>query len=42
MTVPTNKLSRSPAFKSFYWTKVAEAAQDARDEMVKIIKQMMI
>jgi len=24
MTKPTNKLSRSPAFKQYYWTKVAE------------------
>lgn len=40
MTVPTNKLSRSPAFKSFYWTKVAEAAQHATPATLKkIIKQ---
>ena len=40
MTVPTNKLSRSPAFRRLYWQRVSETIEflgkDARDEMVKI------
>jgi hypothetical protein len=40
MTVPTNKLSRSPAFRRLYWKRVSETIEflgkDARDEMVEI------
>jgi hypothetical protein len=40
MTVPTNKLSRSPAFRRLYWKRVSETIEflgkDARDEMVGI------
>ena len=40
MAVPTNKLSRAPAFKSFYWQSVAQNAKFASDEVLqKIIKQ---
>lgn len=40
MTLPTNKLSRSPAFRRLYWKRVSETIEflgkDARDEMVGI------
>lgn len=40
MTLPTNKLSRSPAFRRLYWKRVSETIEflgkDARDEMVTI------
>jgi len=40
MTVPTNKLSRSPSFRANYWNKVSEAAQHATPATLKkIIKQ---
>ena len=40
MSVPTNKLSRSPAFKSNYWRKVGEISQHANKRTLdKIIKQ---
>lgn len=40
MAVPTNKLSRAPAFKSFYWESVAQNAKFANDEVLQtIIKQ---
>ena len=40
MSVPTNKLSRAPAFKSFYWESVAKNAQFAEPKVLaKIIKQ---
>lgn len=40
MAKPTNKLSRAPAFKSFYWQSVAQNAKFATDEVLqKIIKQ---
>ena len=40
MTVPTNKLSRMPAFKNFYWENVAKNAQFASKEVIEqIIKR---
>ena len=40
MAVPTNKLSRAPAFKSFYWQSVAQNAKFASDDVLQaIIKQ---
>jgi hypothetical protein len=40
MAVPTNKLSRAPAFKSFYWQSVAQNAKFATDDVLQaIIKQ---
>jgi hypothetical protein len=40
MSVQTNKLSRSPAFRRLYWKRVSETIEflgkDARDEMVNI------
>ena len=40
MSVPTNKLSRSPAFKANYWRKIGEISQHANaTTLKKIIKQ---
>src|SRR6056300_162781 len=40
MSVQTNKLSRSPAFRRLYWKRVSETIEflgkDARDEMINI------
>ena len=45
MTVPTNKLSRSPAFRRLYWKRVSETIEflgkDARDEMVEIANKSL-
>jgi hypothetical protein len=45
MTQPTNKLSRSPAFRRFYWKRVSETIEflgkDARDEMVAIANKSL-
>lgn len=39
MSVPTNKLSRSPAFKQFYWENVAKNAKFATDDVLTLIKK---
>ena len=40
MTVPTNKLSRSPAFKAHYWKKIGDLAEHSNAATLKkIIKQ---
>ena len=45
MTVPTNKLSRSPAFRRLYWQRVSETIEflgkDARDEMINIANKSL-
>ena len=45
MTVPTNKLSRSPAFRRLYWKRVSETIEflgkDARDEMINIANKSL-
>ena len=45
MTIPTNKLSRSPAFRRLYWKRVSETIEflgrDARDEMVNIANKSL-
>ena len=45
MTVPTNKLSRSPAFRRLYWKRVSETIEflgkDARNEMVQIANKSL-
>ena len=39
MTVPTNKLSRSPAFKASYWKKIGELAEHSNAATLKKIKK---
>lgn len=39
MSRPTNRLSRSPAFKQFYWETVAKNAKFATDDVLNIIKK---
>ena len=45
MSVQTNKLSRSPAFRRLYWKRVSETIEflgkDARDEMVEIANKSL-
>ena len=45
MSLQTNKLSRSPAFRRLYWKRVSETIEflgkDARDEMVQIANKSL-
>ena len=45
MSLQTNKLSRSPAFRRLYWKRVSETIEflgkDARDEMVEIANKSL-